>query len=183
MRSDFVLIKEIIILDPPTYYSIKKVKKSKEAGEDIFDKHYLTANLFYIQNVSYHVVSEITHDVKLWLRDKIGSLPELEKMALEFEYNRTTHIDLDNKIYFFKKLLLDILKSPTKKQLDNIVKKKSEGKKVNDIITLNVIPDDSSKYFDYCTERFVIGEHKMVIRIFGKVKTTQEKLDLFFVNN
>jgi hypothetical protein len=183
MNDDFVLIKEIVILDPPTYYSIKKVKKSKKAGEDVYDKHYLTGNLFYIQNVSYHVISKITHDVKLFLAEKIGFVPELEKMRLEIEYHRTTHIDLDNKIYFWKKLLLDILKSPTQRQLENVKKKRSEGKKVNDIISLNVIPDDSSKYFDYCTERFVVGEHKLVIRIFGRPKVQQEKLDLFFVND
>lgn len=182
MTEEMPLIKEIIILEPPTYYSIKKVKKSKAAGEDIFDKHYLTGNLFYIQNVSYHVISKITHEVKLWLKEKIGSLPELEKMRLEIEYHRTSHIDLDNKIYFFKKLLLDILKSPTTRQLENVKKKRNEGKRVNDIISLNVIPDDSSKYFDYCTERFVFGEHKLIIRIFGRVKSTQETLDLFFVN-
>jgi len=183
MNDDFVLIKEIVIPDPPTFYLIKKVKKSKEAGEDVYDKHYLTGNLFYIQNVSYHVVSKITHDVKLFLADKVGVVQELEKISLEIEYHRTAHIDLDNKIYFWKKLLLDILKSPTKKQLDNVKKKRDDGKKVNDIVSLNVIPDDSSKYFDYCTERFVIGEHKLVIRIFGRPKVQQEKLDLFFVND
>lgn len=176
MTEEYSLIKEIIILDPPTYYSIKKVKKSKEQGIDVFDKHYLTGNLFYIQNVSYHVISKITHEVKLWLKEKIGSLPELEKMRLEIEYHRTSHIDLDNKIYFFKKLLLDILKSPTPRQIENAKKKKKE------IVTLNCIADDSSKYFDYCTERFVFGEHKLIIRIFGRVKSTQETLDLFFVN-
>jgi hypothetical protein len=173
--NDLTLIKEVIIPNPPTFYQIKKVKKSKEAGVDIYDKHYLTGNLFYIQNVNYHVISKITHDVKLFLLEKVGHLPELEKMALEFEYHRTSHIDLDNKIYFFKKLLLDILKTPTQRQILNATKRKKE------IITTNTIPDDSTKYIDYCSERFVYGEHKLIIRIYGRVKSEQKELDLFFI--
>lgn len=168
------LIKEVIIPDPPTYYQIKKVKLSKEMGFDVYDKYYLSGNLFYIQNVSYHIISRITHDVKLFLLEKIGYLPPLEKMALEFEYHRTTHLDLDNKIYFFKKLLLDILKTPTDKQILNANKRKKN------IITTNTIPDDNTKYIDYCSERFVYGEHKLIIRIYGRIKSQQKELDLFF---
>jgi len=172
--ESFVLIKEIIIVNPPTFYQIKKVKKSKEAGVDIFDKHYLTANLFYIQNVNYHTISKITYSCKQFLFDQIKMLPELEKMSLEIEYHHIKHIDLDNKVYFWKKLLLDILKKPTKRQIDNAIKNKKP------IITLNVIDDDDTKCFDSCTEKFVFSEHKMIFRIYGRVKSEQKELDLFF---
>jgi hypothetical protein len=175
MRSDFVLIKEIVILDPPTYYAIKKVKKSREAGEDVFDKHYLTANLFYIQNVSYHVVSKIIYDCKKFLRDAIGELPEIEKMSLEFEYHSTKDIDLDNKSYFWRKLFMDVLKTPTTRQIENSKKKNKE------IITTNTIKDDNTKCYVSGKEEYFYGEHKMIFRIFGVVKSSQETLDLFFV--
>jgi len=176
MTEELPLIKEIIILDPPTYYSVKKVKKSKAAGEDVFDKHYLTANLFYIQNVSYHVVSKIIYDCKKYLKEHIGDLPELERIYLEFEYHSKKDIDLDNKSFYWRKLFMDVLKTPTPRQIENAKKKNKE------IITTNTIKDDDTKYYRKGSEEYFYGEHKMIFRIFGRVKSTQETLDLFFVN-
>lgn len=138
MSEDLILIKEIIIEAPPTFYQIKKVKKSKEMGEDIYDKHYLTANLFYNQNVSYHIISKIVYDCKLFLKEKIGYLPPLEKMRLEIEYHSLKAIDLDNRLYYWVKLLLDILKIPTSKQIIKANQYKKEA------ISLNVIHDDTT---------------------------------------
>jgi hypothetical protein len=122
-NEDFKFIKEIIIPNPPTFYQIKKVKKSNEAGYDIFDKYYLTSNLFFNNATSYHVISKIVQDCKIFLKEKIGVLPEIEKMRLEIEYHSNKHIDLDNKIFFWKKLFLDILKTPTSAQILNKAKK------------------------------------------------------------
>lgn len=174
MNTDLVLIKEVIIENPPTFYQIKKVKKSKEAGQDIFDKHYLTANLFYNQNVSYHIISKIVYDCKLFLRDKIGYLPPLEKMRLEIEIHASKHIDLDNRAYFWKKLLLDILKTPTSKQILKAEQFKKEA------ISLNVIHDDTTQYIDDIRETFKHGGNFLIFRIYGRAKSEQKTMDLFF---
>lgn len=102
MNDDFVLIKEIIIPDPINLLLYQESKKSKEVEKIFLISIAWTANLFYIQNVSYHIALKITHDVKLWLRDKIGLLPELEKWLWNLSIIGSLHIDLDNKIYFFK---------------------------------------------------------------------------------
>lgn len=177
MNDDFVLIKEIVIPDPPTYYSIKKVKKSKEAGEDVYDKHYLTSNLFYIQNVSYHVVSKIVYDTKKFLLPYLVGLPKIEKMRTEIEIHRLKDIDLDNVAFFWRKLILDILKTPTARQISNSERYKKE------IITVNCIKDDNTKVVVKNSEEYFYGEPKLIIRIFGRVEAQQKKLDLFYVND
>jgi hypothetical protein len=178
MNDDFVLIKEIIIENPPTFYQIKKVKKSKEAGEDIYTKYYLTSNLFFNNATSFHVISKIVYDCKLFLRDKIGYLPPLEKMRLEIEVHRNKNIDLDNVAYFWKKLLLDILKTPTQRQLEKEKEKKEKYRK--EIITLNVIHDDTTHYIDDIRETFKFGGNFLIFRIYGRAKSEQKSLDLFF---
>lgn len=169
------LIKEIIIENPPTFYQIKKVKKSLEAGHDVYDKYYLTANLFFNNATSYHIISKIVQEVKLYLKKEIGVLPELEKMRLEIEIHASKHVDLDNRAYFWKKLFLDILKQPTSKQILNANKK---GKQ---IITTNTIFDDTTQYIDEINEKFVFGGNFLIFRIYGRVKSEQKEMVLFFI--
>lgn len=176
MNEDLVLIKEIVIENPPTYYQIKKVKASKEAGEELFTKYYLTANLFFNNATSFHVISKIVQECKIYLRDKIVYLPPLEKMRLEIEIHASKQIDLDNRAYFWKKLLLDILKTPTSKQL----LKAKESKFKKEIITLNVIHDDTTQYIDDIRETFKFGGNFLIFRIYGRAKSEQKELDLFF---
>ena len=71
---------------------------------------------------------------------------------------------------------MDILKIPTQRQIDNAALKKKQ------IISLNVIHDDTTKFIDDIRMKFERGEHCMIIRIYGRLKEQQEKLDLFFVN-
>lgn len=170
------LIKEIILRDPPTKWTLNyKKEKFNSKGEKITKQDfYLTANLFYADRTSYHITSKIIQECKEYLRDNIKYLPELEKCRLEIEYHHTKHIDLDNKIFFWKKLLLDIFKIPTKKQLQN------SNLKGREIITLNVIKDDTTEFIDECTEKYIKGEHCMIIRIYGRLKSQQEQMDLFF---
>lgn len=170
------LIKEIIFVDPPTKWTLV-YKKEKFTPKGVLVTHqdfYLTANLFYADRTSFHITSKIINDCKRYLRDQIKYLPELEKLRIELEYRHTKEIDIDNKAYFWCKLLLDILKIPSKKQIDNATKNKKE------IITMNVIHDDTTKYVDDIHFKFVKGEHSMVIRIFGRVKSQQNEMDLFF---
>lgn len=168
------LIKEIIIESPPTFYIIKKKRASEKLGYDVFDKHYLTANLFFNNNLSFFVVSKIIRDCKKFLLEKSGYIPPLEKMRLEIEIHASKHIDLDNRAYFWKKLFMDILKTPTTKQLSKASEKNRE------IITMNVIYDDSTQYVDDFRETFKYGGNFLIFRIYGRVKSEQKELDLFF---
>lgn len=172
------LIREIIFKDPPTKWTLNyKKEKFNSKGEKVTKQDfYLTANLFYADRTSYHITSKIINECKEYLKDNIKYLPELDKMRLEIEYRHTKEIDLDNKAYFWAKLLLDILKIPTQRQIDNAALKKKQ------IISLNVIHDDTTKFIDDIRMKFERGEHCMIIRIYGRLKEQQEKLDLFFVN-
>lgn len=170
------LIKEIVFVDPPTYYAIKKVKKSKELGEDVFTKYYLTSNLFFNNATSFHIISKIVQECKIYLKDNIGYLPPLEKMRLEIEYHSPKAIDLDNRLYFWNKLFLDIIKTPTPKQLE----KANNSKYKKEIITLNVLYDDTTDYIDEISYKYKKDSLKLIFRVYGIPKSTQEKLDLFF---
>ena len=170
------LIKEIVILNPPTYYAIKKVKKSKELGEDVFTKYYLTSNLFFNNATSFHIISKIVQECKIYLRDNIGYLPPLEKMKLEIEYHSLKAIDLDNRLYFWNKLFLDIIKTPTPKQLE----KANNGKYKKEIITLNVLHDDTTDFINEISYKHKKDSLKLIFRVYGITKSTQEQLDLFF---
>lgn len=168
------LIKEIVIENPPTFYTIKRMRESEKLGYDVFDKHYLTANLFFNNNLSFFVVSKIIRECKKFLLEKSGYIPPLEKMRLEIEIHASKHIDLDNRAYFWKKLFMDILKTPTPKQLAKASEKNRE------IITMNVIYDDSTQYVDDFRETFKYGGNFLIFRIYGRIKSEQKELDLFF---
>lgn len=171
------LIKEIILHSPPTKWTLNyKKEKFNSKGEKVTKQDfYLTANLFYADRTSYHITSKIIQECKIYLRDNIKYIPELDKCRIELEYRHTKEIDLDNKAYFFLKLLLDILKTPTKRQLQNANLRNKE------IITLNCLKDDSTAYIDDIRLNFKKGEHCMIIKIFGNLSNNQEKLDLFFI--
>jgi len=174
--NDLVLIKEIVINEPPTKWTLKYKKPKFDKDGKLVEKmdFYLTNNLFYADRTSYHITSKIIQETKQFLFGHLQGLPELEKMALEMEYHKTSHIDLDNKLGYWAKLLLDVLKTPTQRQIENGIKRKKE------IITTNTIPDDNTKYFCGLNMIFKHGEHKMIIRIFGRVKSTQMEMPLFF---
>jgi hypothetical protein len=95
-------------------------------------------------------------------------------MRLEIEIHASKHIDLDNRAYFWKKLFMDILKTPTTKQLSKASEKNRE------IVTMNVIYDDSTQYVDDFRETFKYGGNFLIFRIYGRIKSEQKELDLFF---
>ena len=171
------LIKEIVIPNPPTKWTLnyKKDKFDKDGKLITHQDWYLTANLFYSDKTSYHITSKIIKETKQFLYPFLKGLPELEKMELDIIYYSMKHIDLDNKAYFFRKLILDILKTPSPRQILNA------NKRGNEIITTNTIKDDDTKCITRMSEQFFIGEHRMVLRIFGRVKDNQKSLDLFFI--
>jgi len=175
--NDFVLIKEIVYRNPPTYWDLvyKKPKYDKDGKLIEKQRFYLTNNLFYADKSSYHITSKIIQDCKIYLREQLKGLPELEKMRLECEYHSLKDIDIDNKVGYWVKLLLDVLKIPTQRQIDKSVKYQKE------IITTNTIYDDTTKYIDEISMKYKKGEHLMIFRIYGRIKSEQKELQLFFI--
>lgn len=170
------LIKEIIINNPPIKWSLvyKKEKFDAKGKLVTHQDFYLTGNLFYSDRSSFHITSKIIQESKEFLYPYLKGLPELEKMKLEFEYHKMQDIDLDNKFSYWGKILLDILKTPSQRQIERALHYKKP------IITTNTIKDDNTKCINELNLKFIKGEHKMIFRIFGKVKNTQKELDLFF---
>ena len=168
------LIKEIIIKEPPTKWTLvyKNPKFDKEGKLIQKQDFYLTGNLFYSDRTSYHITSNIIQDCKLFLKEHMRGIPELEKMRLEMVYIHTKDIDLDNKASFWMKLFLDILKKPTQKQIDNAKKRNKV------IVTTNTIYDDTTKYIDEISMKFHKGEHCLIFRIYGRPQSNQETLNL-----
>lgn len=174
--NDFVLIKEIVINNPPHKWSLvyKKPKYDREGKLKTQQDFYLTANLFYSDKTSFHVTSKIIYETKEYLYPFLKGLPELEKMRTEMEFYNTKDIDLDNRWFFFYKLILDILKTPTSKQIERALKYKKP------IITTNTIYDDNTKSVKEFNCKFEKGPNKIIFRIFGILKSEQKQLDLFF---
>lgn len=175
MSQEYPLIKEIVISKPPTKWTLvyKKLKFDKEGNRITKQDYFLTANLFYADRTSYHLTSKIIQETKEYLYPFFKALPELDKLRIEFEYHKTQNIDLDNVAYFWLKLVLDILKTPTQMQINRALSHQKH------IITTNTIKDDNTKCIDGINLKFVRGEHKMVFRVYGRVKSTQKELDLF----
>ena len=176
METDLVLIKEIVIVNPRHKWSLvyKKEKFDAKGKLVTHQDFYLTANIFYSDRTSFHITSKIIYETKEYLYPFLKGLPELEKMRTEMEFHNTKDIDLDNRWFFFYKLILDILKTPTTKQIERALKYKKP------IITTNTIYDDNTKSVSEFNCKFIKGENKIVFRIFGRVKNTQKELDLFF---
>jgi len=171
------LIKEIVIPNPPTKWTLNYKKPKYDGKGKLITKQdfYLTANLFYSDRTSFHITSKIIQETKEYLYPFLQNIPQLEKMRTEMEITRLKDVDLDNSWYFFYKLILDIMKTPTTKQIERAEKYKKP------IITTNTIYDDNTKYVEEFSCKFFKGESKIVFRIYGKIKIEQPKLDLFFI--
>jgi len=175
MSEELKLIKEIVIDNPPTDYTIYyKTLKYDNKGKLIeYVRYYLTGNIFYSNSGNIHTTRKIVYETKEYLFEYLKGLPKLEKLRLEFEYHDTKHVDLDNRASFWIKIFLDILKSPTSRQLTRA----SKEKKPKPIITTNTIVDDDTKCIDEIKMKYFNGERKLVFRIFGREKSEQKELD------
>jgi hypothetical protein len=171
---DLDLITIITIEKPPKKYekwvNKKVIVNRKWTGERKMKKvvYYLTANLFFDRNV--WVVHEIKSAVKRHIKPYFDNIPKLEKMQLDIIFSRQTQTyDLDN-MYFWEKVILDLLKTPTSKQLLNAYKRG------NDIITCEVLKDDTVQYVDKINKSFVLGKNEIIIKIYGRKLNEQVKL-------
>lgn len=170
------LIKEIVFENHPTYWDLVYKKPKFDSKGKLIEKlrYYLSANLFYSDRSSFHITSKIIYETKEYLFPYLKGIPELEKMRVEVEFHSEKDIDLDNRFFFFYKLILDILKTPTSKQVNRAIAYKKP------IITTSTIYDDNTKYVDEFNCKFFKGERKMIFRIYGRIKSEQKQMDLFF---
>ena len=91
-------------------------------GKNKTRTHYLTANLFYSSN-HYQVRKQVVDKAKAFLRPFLEDCPELGKgssISIGYQSNKNTHFDLDNKAFFWQKVLLDLLKRMGKIEDDNV---------------------------------------------------------------
>lgn len=166
------LVKKIEIADPPTkWVKVAKTKIDPKTGVLKLDTYYLTANIFYAGHLHYAVKSQIVNFSKNFLMPHMNNIPKLEKCRLKITYQRMDEgFDLDNKIYYWAKLFIDILKIPSDKQVINAFKK-GYGVK-----TVNVLPDDTVRYLDEINMRYTKGKHMLIFEIYGRKTAEQQKL-------
>lgn len=132
--------------------------------------YYLTANLFY-DGTHWAVKNKIMKFVKEWLLPHIQEIPKLEKAEICLTYYHTSEgFDLDNKLYFWVKVLLDIMKTPTSAQ---ILKSQEYN---NEIITINSLKDDSVRFVPKINMAFERGQTALEIKITGRLANVQETL-------
>lgn len=166
------LIKKIEINDPPTKYIINKKRPKLKDGKLITqDTYYLTANLFYSHNLNYQVQRKITDYCKDILMVLSAPIPKLIKCRVVCIYQFPKGgFDLDNKAYFWLKLLFDIMKTPTSKQIINA---RNKGRKIK---TMNVLKDDTVDYIDQFECKYAKGSPKLIFEIYGIRENEQKKL-------
>ena len=166
------LLFHVIINDPITKYvkankKIKLDKKNRIIKEEVY---YLTANIFY-DGTHWAIKSKVVNYAKDWIIWFLKDIPKIEKCKLEITYHHNTDsFDLDNKVYFWAKIILDLMKTPTSKQ---IIKANEYN---NPIKTLSVLKDDTVKYVDDIHMKYLRGSPAIEIRITGRREVKQEQL-------
>lgn len=169
------------IIDPPSKWvhkrtAPKQVKYKKSNGDHAYklvheDVHYLTANLFYADSIHWATKQKIVDFAKEWLIQHIEDIPKIEKCRIRITYYKTKdNFDIDNKAYFWAKMLLDIMKTPSQKQLARAEKYNSK------VFTIASLNDDSVKFVDGVDMRFKNGKHAIKIRIKGRLLAEQTQL-------
>lgn len=162
----------VVIKDPPTKYVMPN-KKQKLDNDGQVKKDgvvYLTANAFY-GGLHFAVRNKIVNYAKDWIFYFLTKMPKIQKCQIEITYHHTTDtFDLDNKVYFWTKIILDLMKTPTSKQIIQAAKYK------NTIKSLNVLDDDNVKFIDKITMAYTKGESAIEIKITGTLKEEQQTL-------
>lgn len=133
----------IEIPNPLEYIEFVGKRINKKTGKVKTTKYYLTANLFY-STLNHFVQKEILEKVKWFLHPHMSSIPVLDDFPIQIElkyYNTKTTYDVDNKLYFWNKVICDKLAQ--------------DGK----------IPNDNVKYISKLTFCALYGEPKLVIVI------------------
>jgi hypothetical protein len=164
-QFDFPLLLSRTITDIPTKYDKLKKRESKKLGEKVYQTYYLTYNLIFSDKVHFTTVNEIMTACKELLKMHFNDLPEMDKMQFELIYRSpTSNFDLDNKAAFWSKVFLDVLKTPTPKQIAKAARYK------NLIVSLDKMVDDNVKYMNGYVHKYEKGPLSMTINVYGREK-------------
>jgi hypothetical protein len=112
-------------------------------GKNKKSTYYLTANLFY-SSVHYQVRKQVVDKAKQFLRPHLEDCPELGKnlsISIGYQSDKNSHFDLDNKAFFWQKVLCDLLKG------------------------MNKIEDDSVKHIQQIHYFFQEGEPQIILQV------------------
>tara|TARA_B110000285_G_C15097362_1_gene602879 strand:+ start:337 stop:732 length:396 start_codon:yes stop_codon:yes gene_type:complete len=91
-------------------------------GKNKKSTHYLTANLFY-SSVHFSVRKQVVDKAKQFLKPYLMDCPKLGKgisVSVGYQSLKKTKFDLDNKAFFWQKIICDLLQSMNKLEDDNI---------------------------------------------------------------
>tara|TARA_R110000782_G_scaffold226360_1_gene313116 strand:- start:1131 stop:1526 length:396 start_codon:yes stop_codon:yes gene_type:complete len=91
-------------------------------GKNKKSTHYLTANLFY-SSVHFAVRKQVVDKAKQFLKPYLMDCPKLGKgisVSVGYQSLKKTKFDLDNKAFFWQKIICDLLQSMNKLEDDNI---------------------------------------------------------------
>lgn len=161
-----------VLKDPPVKYVEvrKKIKLDKDGKIKKDNVYYLTANVFY-NGTHFIIRSKIVNFAKDWLLWNLKKIPPIEKCKLEIIYHHPTDtFDLDNKAYFWTKMILDLLKTPSSRQIIN------SQRYSNEIKSLGVLKDDTVRYVDEIKMKYVRGESALEIKLTGRAENKQGNL-------
>jgi hypothetical protein len=167
-------ILKIKLYDVPTKLVVKlknpKIRVSKKTGKQTIvtqNTYYLTANVFYAQG-HFSTRVKVTDYAKDYLISRLPFIPKLEKCIVKLTYHDPLdNFDLDNKLYFWCKMLLDILKTPSQKQIIRANKYRKPVK------TLNVLQEDTVRHVDFIQMQYKTGIKALEIEILGRKKSEQ----------
>lgn len=162
-----------VLPDPPyKYVNERKRIKINSKGEIVGDTIvYLTLNMFYGAEIHWSLRNKVVKWCKEWLLPYISDIPKLEKCKIKiiYHHNKDTW-DLDNKAFFWNKILQDILKTPTSKQEAKALEYE------NEIITINSIPDDTVRFINDIHVKYKVGSPALEIKIKGRKAAIQGTL-------
>ena len=169
---------EIKIDSPPTFYlDIKKKTIDPKTNKLREDKYYLTGNIFYSEQLHFSTRMKVINFAKRFLRPHFESayIPRLTnmKLSLFFCYG-DSRSDLDNLDSFWKKVILDMLKTITPKMKERALKYKTE------LIHLEIIKDDNSKYVNEFQSKFIPRGNQLIIIIEGDRDAVQTSMQGIF---
>ena len=91
-------------------------------GKNKKSTYYLTANLFY-SGTHYAVRKQVVDEAKAFIAPFIKDCPPLGKnvsISIGYQSNKNTKFDLDNKAFFWQKILCDLLKRHGKIEDDTV---------------------------------------------------------------
>lgn len=162
----------IVISDPPTKYVFHRQReKINDDGSVKKEKvEYLTANLFY-GDQHWSVRYTVVNYAKDWIIPFLQKMPKIQKCKIEITYYYPTDgFDLDNKLYFWIKIILDVMKTPNS---DEILKAQ---KYKNTVKSIDKIQDDSVRFVDEIKMKYQRGAPALELKIIGILKDEQGTL-------